>query len=137
LTSYTHHSELQAITALLLISTNHKSLQAKTSPSSCVFISRFLVTALTVDVPLLWVPELPRCLNYQLLAKNELFTNQLILLHCNQLNSLIVLLIISKHRRHKSTASLVLYPLLRAQPSARTTHKLTLSNHSIGSLAAA
>jgi hypothetical protein len=45
LTTYTHDSELQAITAPLLISTIHKSLHAKSSPAFCVFTSRCLVTA--------------------------------------------------------------------------------------------
>jgi hypothetical protein len=45
LKTYTHHSELQVITALSLISTLHKSLaQAKSSQSA--FTSRFMVTDL-------------------------------------------------------------------------------------------
>jgi hypothetical protein len=47
LITYTHHSELQAITAPLLISTIHKSSQQPLSPFSacCVFNSRSLATA--------------------------------------------------------------------------------------------
>jgi hypothetical protein len=43
---YTHHSELQADTALSLISVLYQSLHAKSSPGYSVFISRCLVTAL-------------------------------------------------------------------------------------------
>jgi hypothetical protein len=46
LTTYTHHSELQVITAVTLISTLYKSLHAKSSPACSVFTSRCLVTAL-------------------------------------------------------------------------------------------
>jgi hypothetical protein len=47
LTTYTHDSELQAITAPLLISTIHQSPQHPLSlfPACCVFTSRSLVTA--------------------------------------------------------------------------------------------
>jgi hypothetical protein len=46
LTTYTHHSELQAITALSLISTIHKSPQHPLSfPPCCAFTRRSLVTA--------------------------------------------------------------------------------------------
>jgi hypothetical protein len=46
LTTYQHDSELQAITALLLIFTFYKSLHAKISPACSVFTSRCLVTVL-------------------------------------------------------------------------------------------
>jgi hypothetical protein len=46
LTTYTHDSHLQAVTALSLISTLYKSLHAKSSSACSVFTSRFLVTAL-------------------------------------------------------------------------------------------
>jgi hypothetical protein len=46
LTTYTHHSELGAITALLLTSTLYKSQDPlRLSPACCVFISRSLATA--------------------------------------------------------------------------------------------
>jgi hypothetical protein len=45
LTAYKHHSELQLITTLLLISTLYKSLHAKSSPACNVFTRRCLVTA--------------------------------------------------------------------------------------------
>jgi hypothetical protein len=47
LTTYTHHSELQAITALLLISTIHKLPQHPLSlfPACYIFTSRSLATA--------------------------------------------------------------------------------------------
>jgi hypothetical protein len=47
LTTYTHHSEIQAVTLLLLISTIHKSPQHPLSlfPACCVFISHSLATA--------------------------------------------------------------------------------------------
>jgi hypothetical protein len=47
LTTYTHHSELQAVTTPPLISTIHKSPQHPLSlfPASCVITSRFLATA--------------------------------------------------------------------------------------------
>jgi hypothetical protein len=41
---YTHHSELQVITALSLVFTFYKSLHPKSSPACSVFNSRFLVT---------------------------------------------------------------------------------------------
>jgi hypothetical protein len=41
---FTHDSELQAITAISLISTIHKSLHAKSFPAHSVFNSSFLVT---------------------------------------------------------------------------------------------
>jgi hypothetical protein len=44
--TYTHDSELQANTALSLISTLYKSLQSKSSPACSVFTSRCLVRAL-------------------------------------------------------------------------------------------
>jgi hypothetical protein len=44
LTTCTYHSELQVITALLLISTLRKLLHAKSSPACCVLISRSLAT---------------------------------------------------------------------------------------------
>jgi hypothetical protein len=49
---YTHHTELQVITALSIISTIHKSPQHPLNPfpACCVFISRSLVAALTVKV---------------------------------------------------------------------------------------
>jgi hypothetical protein len=43
---YAQDSELQALTALSLISTLYKSLHAKSSPACSVFTSRWLVTAL-------------------------------------------------------------------------------------------
>jgi hypothetical protein len=46
LTTYTHHSELQVITALSLISILCQTLHAKSSPACSVFTSRFMVTAL-------------------------------------------------------------------------------------------
>jgi hypothetical protein len=46
LTTYTHDSELQALTTLSLISAFYKSLHAKFSPAFNVFTSRCLVTAL-------------------------------------------------------------------------------------------
>jgi hypothetical protein len=46
LTTYTHDSELQAITAPSLIYTLNKSLHAKSTPDCSVFTSRCLVTAL-------------------------------------------------------------------------------------------
>jgi hypothetical protein len=47
LTADTHDSELQAVTALLLITTIHKSPQHPLSffPACCVFASRSLATA--------------------------------------------------------------------------------------------
>jgi hypothetical protein len=45
LTTCTHHSELQVITALSLISTLYKSLHAKSSPAYCVLTSRSLSTS--------------------------------------------------------------------------------------------
>jgi hypothetical protein len=45
LTSYAHHSELQVITTLSLISTIHKSLHAKCSSACSAFKSRSLATA--------------------------------------------------------------------------------------------
>jgi hypothetical protein len=45
-TTYTRHSELQVITALVLISTLYKPLHPKSSPARSVFTSRYLVTAL-------------------------------------------------------------------------------------------
>jgi hypothetical protein len=42
--TYTHHSELQEITVLSLISTFYKSLHHKSSLARSVFNSRFLVT---------------------------------------------------------------------------------------------
>jgi hypothetical protein len=52
LTTYTHHSELHVTTALPLISTLYKSPQHPLSlfPTRCVCISRFLVTALTMEI---------------------------------------------------------------------------------------
>jgi hypothetical protein len=47
LTTYTHHSELEAITALLLISTLYKSPHAKSSPTDNMFTNRCLVTDLS------------------------------------------------------------------------------------------
>jgi hypothetical protein len=44
LTTFAHHSELQVITALPLLSTVHKSLHRKSSPARNNFNSRFLVT---------------------------------------------------------------------------------------------
>jgi hypothetical protein len=49
LTTYTHHSELQVITELSLISTFYKSLQAESSSACSVFTSRYLVTASNSD----------------------------------------------------------------------------------------
>jgi hypothetical protein len=43
-TTYTHHSELQVITALSLVSTVHKLLHAESSPACNIFKSHFLVT---------------------------------------------------------------------------------------------
>jgi hypothetical protein len=43
---YTHHSELQVITALSPISTLHKLLDAKSSPDCSVFTTRCLVSDL-------------------------------------------------------------------------------------------
>jgi hypothetical protein len=45
LTTYTHDSELQVITALLLIYTFYKLLHAKSSPACSAFTCRCLVTA--------------------------------------------------------------------------------------------
>jgi hypothetical protein len=45
LTIYTHHLKLQVITALLLISTIHNLLKAKSSPAFSVFHSSSLTTA--------------------------------------------------------------------------------------------
>jgi hypothetical protein len=45
LTTYTHHSELQVITALSLISTLYKSLHAMSSPACSVLISHSLAMA--------------------------------------------------------------------------------------------
>jgi hypothetical protein len=52
LTTYTHHSEIQAITALSLISTLYKSPQHPLShfPACCIFVSRSLSTALKVEI---------------------------------------------------------------------------------------
>jgi hypothetical protein len=44
MTTYTHYSEVHAITALTLISTLHKLLRTKSSPAYNVFNSRFLIT---------------------------------------------------------------------------------------------
>jgi hypothetical protein len=44
-TTYTHHSELQAITTLSLIFTLYRSLHAKFSPACNVFTSRSVATA--------------------------------------------------------------------------------------------
>jgi predicted Zn-dependent peptidase len=44
LTTYTHHSELQVITALSLISTLYKSLHTKSSLAYSVSNNRFLAT---------------------------------------------------------------------------------------------
>jgi hypothetical protein len=73
-TTYSHHSELQVITALSLISTNHKSPQHTLSlfPACCVFISRSLVTALTVEM--LQLPALSFYL-HSLGRRTQLSTN--------------------------------------------------------------
>jgi hypothetical protein len=58
----THDSELQAITAPPLISTIHKSPQHTLFVAACcVFTSRFLATALTVEI--LQLHELKSTLN--------------------------------------------------------------------------
>jgi hypothetical protein len=44
LTTYTHHSGLQVITALSLMSTLYKSLHAKFFPACCVSNNRSLAT---------------------------------------------------------------------------------------------
>jgi hypothetical protein len=53
LTTYTHDSELQAITVLSLISTIHKSLQAKSSQSSLVVSWQRLLTMEILQLPAL------------------------------------------------------------------------------------
>jgi hypothetical protein len=47
LSTYTHHSELQVVTAPRLIFTLYKSLHGKSSRACSVFTSRCLVTALS------------------------------------------------------------------------------------------
>jgi hypothetical protein len=76
LTTYTHHSELQVITALSLVSVIYNSPQhpLRLFPACYVFISRYLVTASNIGHS---SPSRAQVLSSQPLVQNSTFNRQL------------------------------------------------------------
>jgi hypothetical protein len=117
-----HHSELQVITALSLISTLYKSSQHMLSlfPACCAFNSRSLATASTVEIP--QHPALTSLLSGEYPTTELLSTvnysdisSQPSLQNSTELTAPTVLVITSRHGPHiKHSSSIVAFVFIAA-----------------------